>query len=128
MKLLLDTHILIWASGPFPQLSPAASALIDDPQNVVLFSAASVWEIAIKAGAGRRDFHVDPRIFRENMLRAGYEELPVRSEHAVAVGDLPPIHKDPFDRILIAQARVEGLTLLTSDSVVASYPGAIRKM
>ena len=125
MKLLLDTHVLLWASEPSPKLRRVAAALIDDPANTVLFSAASLWEIAIK----RRDsFDVDPRVFRANMLDCGYEELPIRSEHAVVVGDLPPIHKDPFDRILIAQSLVEGITLLTSDAIVARYPGPIRKV
>ena len=127
MKLLLDTHILLWASEPSPKLPRWAAALIDDPANTVLFSAASLWELAIKHASGRADFDVNPRVFRANMLDCGYQELPIRSEHAVAVSDLPPIHKDPFDRILIAQSLVEGMTLLTSDPVVARYPGSIRR-
>jgi PIN domain nuclease of toxin-antitoxin system len=127
MKLLLDTQILLWASEPSPKLPRWAAALIDDPENTVLFSAASLWELAIKRSSGRADFDVDPRIFRASMLECGYQELPIRSEHAVAVSDLPPIHKDPFDRMLVAQSLVEGITLLTSDPVVARYPGSIRK-
>ncbi len=128
MKLLLDTHLILWAVDDSPKLSKEACELIDDAKNELFFSAASVWEIAIKRGLGRDDFSVDARVLRRGLLDNGYSELPIRSEHAVAVDVLPPIHKDPFDRILIAQATVEGITLLTVDSQVARYPGPVRKV
>ena len=126
MKLLLDTHLLLWAAGQPERLSAQARALMEDVDNQPLFSAASLWEIAIKRGLGRADFCVDPRLLRRGLLDNGYQELPIDSRHAVAVNDLPPIHKDPFDRILVAQAVVEGILLLTSDALVARYSGPIR--
>lgn len=126
MKLLLDTHLLLWAVGQPQRLSGALRALIDAPENEIFFSAASLWEIVIKRGLGREDFQVDARILRRALLDNGYAELPIDSAHAVAVEALPPIHKDPFDRILVAQAQVEGLALLTLDPVVAQYPGPVR--
>lgn len=126
MKLLLDTHLLLWAAGEPRRLSAKARRLLDDVGSVLLFSPASLWEVAIKRGLGRDDFDVEPRLLRRGLLENGYEELPVRGEHAVAVGDLPAIHKDPFDRMLIAQSAIEGVILLTSDPLVARYPGPIR--
>ena len=108
MKFLLDTHVLLWAAGEPDRLSIETRALLGDPGNVLLFSAANMWEIAIK------------------LLDNGYEELFIKSEHAVAIDALPQIHRDPFDRMLIAQATIEGIELLTSDKVVAGYPGPIR--
>jgi PIN domain nuclease of toxin-antitoxin system len=128
MKLLLDTHLLLWAAGDPDRLSAAARALIGAPENELWFSAASVWEIAIKRGLGREDFQVNPRLLRRGLLDNGYRELPVGSEHAVAIDSLPPLHKDPFDRLLVAQAMVEGITLLTADASVAQYPGPVRKV
>jgi len=128
MKLLLDTHLLLWAAGDPSRLSDAASALISAPENELFFSAASLWEIAIKRGLGRADFKVDARVLRRGLLDNGYSELPIGSEHAVAIDSLPPIHKDPFDRILVAQATVEGITLLTVDALVAQYPGPVQKV
>ncbi|MDE0371083.1 MAG: type II toxin-antitoxin system VapC family toxin, partial [Rhodospirillales bacterium] len=87
---------------------------------------ASLWEVAIKSGLGREDFRVDPRLLRRGLLENGYDELPVSGAHATAVDLLPPIHRDPFDRILVAQAQIEGITLLTTDEIVARYPGPIR--
>jgi len=126
MKLLLDTHLLLWAAGLPNRLSPAARKLLEQPGNELLFSAASIWEVAIKRGLGRTDFQADPRLLRRGLLDNGYTELPISSHHVVAIDSLPPIHKDPFDRLLVAQATVEGITLLTSDSVVSEYPGPIR--
>lgn len=126
MKLLLDTHLLLWAAGIPDRLSAAALALIGSQENELFFSAASLWEIAIKRGLGRSDFQVDARLLRRGLLDNGYSELAIASEHAVAIDSLPPIHKDPFDRILVAQATVEGIVLLTVDSLVAQYPGPIR--
>jgi PIN domain nuclease of toxin-antitoxin system len=126
MKLLLDTHLLLWAAGEPRRLSKAARALIDNPDNELLFSAASLWEVAIKRGLGRKDFKVDARLLRRGLLDNGYRELPILSDHVVATESLPLIHTDPFDRILVAQATVEGITLLTIDSLVSQYPGPIR--
>ena len=128
MKLLLDTHLLLWAAGQSERLSPEASALISAPENELFFSAASLWEVDIKSGLGRRDFNVDARLLRRGLLDNGYNELPIGSEHVVAIDNLPPIHKDPFDRILVAQAQVEGIALLTSDPWVSRYPGPIRQV
>lgn len=128
MKLLLDTHLLLWAAGRPEQLSTTARALLDDPENELVFSPASLWEVSIKRGLGRDDFRVDPRLLHRGLLDNGYGELPITGEHAVAVDGLPPIHKDPFDRILIAQSMVEGIALLTTDPLVAQYPGPVRRV
>lgn len=128
MKILLDTHLLLWAVG-FPELlSAPAMKLMRDPKNDLLFSVSSIWEVAIKHGRGRIDFKVPPGLLRRILLDSGYEELPILGQHTVALSSLPPIHKDPFDRILIAQAMVEGITLLTADRVMAQYPGPIQKV
>lgn len=126
MKLLLDTHLLLWAAGTPDRLSAAARALLEDPENELFFSAASLWEIGIKHGLGRADFRVDARVLRRGLLDNGYLELAVSSEHAVSIDCLPAVHKDPFDRILVAQALVEGIVLLTADAMVAQYPGPVR--
>jgi len=126
MKLLLDTHLLLWAAGEPKRLPKSARTLIDNPDNELLFSAASLWEVAIKRGLGRKDFRVDARLLRRGLLDNGYSELPIISDHVVATESLPLLHKDPFDRILVAQATVEGVTLLTLDPLVSQYPGPIR--
>ncbi len=118
MKLLLDTHVLLWAASASRRLPDDARALIEDPGNELVFTAASLWEVAIKNSLGREEFSVDPRLLRRGLLENGYVELPVTGTHTVAVDLLPPIHMDPFDRILVAQAQIEGLTLLTADQVV----------
>jgi PIN domain nuclease of toxin-antitoxin system len=126
MKLLLDTHLLLWAAGEPRRLSKSARTLIDNPDNELLFSAASLWEVAIKRRLGREDFKVDARLLRRGLLDNGYSELPIISDHVVATESLPLLHRDPFDRILVAQATVEGVTLLTIDSLVSQYAGPIR--
>ena len=128
MNLLLDTHILLWAAGMPERLSEEARSLIADAENRVYFSAVSIWEITIKNGLGRSDFRVDPHLFRRGLLENGYEELPIISSHTLGVSHLPPIHRDPFDRILVAQAEYEGFLLLTGDEMVAQYPGPVRKV
>ena len=126
MRVLLDTHLLLWTSVR-PDLVPeVARRLLDDQDNELFFSVASVWEVAIKRGLGRPNFQVDPGVLRRGLLENGYGELTITSDHAIAVGLLPRIHRDPFDRILVAQATVEAITLLTSDPVVARYPGPVR--
>lgn len=126
MKLLLDTHLLLWAAGQPERLSGPARDLIEAAENELVFSTASLWEVVIKRGLGREDFKVDPRLLRRGLLDNGYSELPIGSEHVVAIDTLPPLHKDPFDRVLIAQALVEGITLLTRDPVVARYPAPVQ--
>lgn len=126
MILLLDTHLLLWAASQPEQLSEAARARLLDESNELWFSSASIWEVTIKAGLGRKDFRVDPYLLRRGLVDNGYLELPITSGHALAVHHLPPIHRDPFDRMLIAQAESEGILLLTADSTVAGYPGPIQ--
>ena len=128
MKLLLDTHLLLWAAGMPQRLPEEARALIEQQDTELIVSAASLWEIAIKNGLGRQDFMVDPHLLRRGLLENGYAELAITGAHAVAVNLLPPIHKDPFDRILVAQAQIESLTLLTTDEIVSRYPGPIRTL
>ena len=128
MKLLLDTRLLLWAAGQPELLSQEARDLLDDPMNELLFSAANLWEVTIKRALDRDDFQVNPRLLRRGLLDNGYGELAITSEHAIAVELLPPIHKDPFDRILIAQSVVEGITLLTSDPLMARYSGLVRRI
>jgi len=128
MKLLLDTQLLLWAAGEPDKLSPLARTQLEAPENELVFSAASLWEVAIKSALGREDFRVEARLLRRGLLDHGYAELPIQSDHAVAIGSLPPLHKDPFDRILVAQATVEGILLLTSDPLVAQYPGPVRQV
>ncbi|ESQ76941.1 type II toxin-antitoxin system VapC family toxin [Asticcacaulis sp. YBE204] len=121
MKLLLDTHILLWAAGEPDRLPADIRLRLENSDNELLFSAASLWEVAIKRGLGRDDFQVDPRRLRRGLLDNGYQELPILSLHAVLVDTLPPLHKDPFDRILVAQSVVEGIELITVDPVVQQY-------
>jgi len=128
VKLLLDTQLLLWAAGQPERLSARARKLLQDPRNELLFSAASLWEIAIKKALGRDDFRVEPRLLRRGLLDNGYLELPVTGQHAVSIDGLPPLHKDPFDRLLLAQALIEGITLLTADPQLARYPGPVRKV
>ncbi len=126
MRFLLDTQVLLWAAGVPERLSEDLRALIEDSSTELVFSAASVWEVAIKNSLGRKDFRVDPRQLRRGLLENGYSELAVSGAQAAGVDMLPPIHKDPFDRILVAQAAMEEITLVTADPVVGRYPGPIR--
>ncbi len=126
MKLLVDTHLLLWAAANADTLPREAETLILDAANDLYFSAASIWEVAIKSGLGREDFRTDPNALRRGLLDNGYKELPINAANAAAVAQLPAIHKDPFDRMLVAQATAEGFVLLTADAAVAGYPGPIR--
>lgn len=126
MKFLIDTHLLIWASQGEKRIPKATRKLMADPENELIFSAASIWEIAIKQGLHRPDFEIDARMLRRGLIDNGYVELPITSDHTLAINTLPPIHKDPFDRLLIAQATVEGITLLTDDATVAQYHGPVK--
>ena len=128
MKFLVDTHLLLWAAGQQGRLSAAARELLSNKKHDFFFSAVSFWEIAVKSNLGRPDFRVDLRQLRRGLLDNGYVEMPVISEHALDLELLPLHHKDPFDRMLLAQARSEGITLVTSDDVLAGYPGPVRKV
>ena len=123
MRLLLDTHLLLWAAaGTLPE---EAVPYFMDEGNELLFSSASIWEVVIKKGLGRPDFKVEPAVLYRGLLDNGYTELTVTSHHVLIVSDLPSIHKDPFDRILVAQAKAEGVTLLSSDKIVSQYSPVI---
>lgn len=126
MKLLLDTHLLLWTAGAPERRSAQARSLIENQRNQLIFSAASVWEVAIKRALDRPGFRTDPKALRSQLLDHGYIELAISGEHALAVLELPRIHQDPFDRMLVAQAMVERLTLLTTDTRLAKYPGPVR--
>jgi PIN domain nuclease of toxin-antitoxin system len=126
MRLLLDTHLLLWAAAASKRLPREARALIEDAANEVYFSAASIWEIAIKSGLRRDDFRVDAGVLLKALPEMGLIELPVTAAHAVGVTKLPSIHQDPFDRLLVAQSIVETLALFTNDSVLASYSPGVR--
>ena len=128
MNYLVDTHLLLWATILPEKLSKSARQRLEGASTSPWFSTASIWETAIKRGLGRSDFDVEPRRLRRALLDSGWSELAISSEHAAAVHELPPLHKDPFDRMLLAQARTEGFTLLTSDKLVAQYPGSVQKV
>ena len=132
MRVLLDTHLLLWAAegrtGTGEELPVALSRLLLDTVTIPVFSAISILEVAIKSGLGRPDFAVNPQNLRRGLMENGWEEMPVTGRHAAAVAALPPIHKDPFDRLLVAQATIEGITLVTADGLIARYPGPIRRL
>ena len=121
MRLLLDTHLLLWALGDPAQLPATARQGILDPANEVLFSAASIWEIAIKTELGRADFAVKPEDIARAAVESGFDELPVSAQHAALTARLPRHHRDPFDRLLVAQAMTEPARLLTVDAALRRY-------
>ena len=125
MKLLLDTHVVLWAAGQPEKLSKSARTLLTTPENDLFFSVASMWEIVIKRGLGREDFKVNPWRLRKMLTANGYIELSVDAEHVFTVETLPLLHKDPFDRLLLAQARTEGMLLLTVDASVLQYQESV---
>lgn len=128
MIYLVDTHFLIWLSMQSSRLTCQARSLLADPDNTIYFSAISVLEIAIKQQLAKVDFDVDTGVLRRTMLEKGYVELAVNGLHAAFVSTMPLIHRDPFDRLLVAQANVEGMTLITADEQIARYPGPILKI
>jgi PIN domain nuclease of toxin-antitoxin system len=128
VRFLLDTHFVYWIPADDRRISTKLRRLLEDPANEFVFSVVNLWEMSIKRSQSKSAYSVDPRDLRRYMLANRYEELPITGAHAVAIDALPPIHKDPFDRILIAQAIVEGITLLTEDATIALYPGPIRKV
>lgn len=121
MRLLLDTHLLLWALDTPARLDAGTRALLEDPANEVLFSAASIWEIAIKVRLGRADFPVRPDAIAQAARDTGFTELPVQAAAAARVADLPLHHRDPFDRLLVAQAMAEPMRLYTADSLLPPY-------
>jgi PIN domain nuclease of toxin-antitoxin system len=125
MRYLLDTQLLLWAGAEPERLSPAARTLIGSDRNTLFFSAASLWEIAIKASLNRQDFEIDPDEFHSQLLANSYLELPVTAAQAITLKSLKPRHKDPFDRMLLAQAMHEKLTLVTADRLLGGYEGPV---
>ncbi|MDR1608495.1 MAG: type II toxin-antitoxin system VapC family toxin [Deltaproteobacteria bacterium] len=125
MKILLDTQILLWSVARSEHLSEQARQLITDKENEIYFSPASLWEVTIKNSLNHPDFQVDARISRRRPLNSDYHEIAITGLHATAVGDLPPLHKDPFDRLLLAQAKAEGLSLLTTNAALSAYPAPV---
>ena len=121
MKVLLDTHLLLWSVASSRRLPKEASSLILDAANEVFYSAASVWEVAIKSALRRTDFKADPAVLVRALAQSGFSELPVTAAHAARVARLPPIHRDPFDRLLVAQSLAEPMTLLTNDAALVRY-------
>jgi PIN domain nuclease of toxin-antitoxin system len=126
IRLLLDTHLLLWTASQSARVPAALRAIMTDAETELVFSTASVWEVAIKHSQQRDDFSANPGVLRRGLLDNGYVELPVLGEHAIAVATLPWIHRDPFDRLLVAQAIVEGIDFATVDAQLARYPGPIR--
>ena len=118
MRFLVDTHALLWALGEPSALSPAARDAIADPSNLIVVSSASLWECAIKASIGKLDL---PEDFFDSIPEAGYEVMPIRISHLNVYRTLPMHHRDPFDRMLVAQARAEALTLISRDLDIAKY-------
>ena len=126
MRVLLDTHLLLWASARSRRLPKEARRILEDPRNEVHFSAVSLWEIAIKLGLRRSDFQADLSLLRPALSEMGLVELPVTGAHAERLVELPPIHKDPFDRMLVAQSLSEPFILLTNDDALEAYGEVVR--
>lgn len=126
MRVLLDTHILLWTASQSARLPAALREVMAQPDAELMFSTASIWEVSIKYSQRRSDFDANPVALRSGLLAVGYVELPVLGEHTLTVAHLPMIHRDPFDRMLLAQAMVEGIELFTVDTQLARYPGPIR--
>jgi PIN domain nuclease of toxin-antitoxin system len=126
VNLLLDTHLLLWAATHDAMMTAEADRLVKAPENVLWFSVASLWEVAIKRALDRPDFRAEASVLRAGLLSNGYREIGIEGRHVLALPALPGIHRDPFDRILIAQAKVEGLTFLTVDGTLAAYGDAVR--
>ena len=128
MQVLLDTHLLLWAVGDPDRLDPALVQLLEDPMNTPVFSVVSLWEVVIKSALDRPDLQVEPSLLRQVLVEAGWRELVVEARHVLAVAQLPALHRDPFDRLLLAQAQADGLLLITADQQLAQYPGPVRLM
>jgi PIN domain nuclease of toxin-antitoxin system len=123
VKLLIDTHLLLWWLDASPSLPSSAKALIGDPENTIFVSAVSLWEIRLKESLGKLRLPAD---FAERLAAESFESLPLTGAHTAGIGQLPWVHRDPFDRVLVAQAQVEDLVLLTADEVLIGYGAAVR--
>jgi PIN domain nuclease of toxin-antitoxin system len=128
MRILLDTHVLVWAIAASDRLDAETVQTISDAANEVLFSAASIWEVAIKYQLGRPDFSYEPDQIVRAAGRIGFIELPVRAATAAVVATLPPLHRDPFDRLLIAQTITEPAILYTADARLAAYSDLVKRI
>src|SRR5215471_9212752 len=128
MRVLLDTHVLLWALAEPRRLDAETRGVIESADAEILFSAASIWEIAIKSGLGRSGLAFDPSEIARAALDTGFTELAVRSNAAALVGQLPLLHRDPFDRVLVAQAIVEPATLYTADQQLVPYSDLVRRV
>lgn len=126
MRVLVDTHLLLWAAARSRRLPKEARRLLENPRNEVYYSAASLWEIAIKLGLRRADFQVELGRLRSALAQMAFLELPVTGAHAERLATLPPIHRDPFDRMLVSQSLCEPLVLLTNDANLAGYGEFVR--
>jgi PIN domain nuclease of toxin-antitoxin system len=126
MRMLVDTHLLLWAAASSRRLPQAARRLIEDPSNEVHFSAASLWEIVTKTALRKRDFKVDVALLRRALAEMGFSELQVSGAHAERLASLPLLRRDPFDRMLVAQSLAEPLVLLTNDELLADYGDVVR--
>ncbi len=124
--LLLDTHLVLWAAFEPEHLSAKASKLLRSRAVPLAFSLATLWEVAIKTSLGRPGFSVDPSRLHQALLAEGFTELAIRAPHVVRVATLPWLHRDPFDRLLVAQAMEERLTLLTADATLKGYGRFVR--
>ena len=125
MRLLVDTCVLLWAAGTPDRIPGEMRSRLEDEASTLYFSPASLWEIVIKRALGRDDFRVDPSRLRLMLVAHGWNELPISADHVLAVGALPALHRDPFDRVLLAQARSEGLQLLTVDARLHQYGAGV---
>ena len=128
MRYLLDTHLLIWLALGDSKLPQEVADIHEDPESELYISVISVWETAMKQALGRKDFQVDAGLLRADLLNEGYVEILVESRHALEVRNLPKLHRDPFDRMLVAQSRVEGLVFLTSDEDICKYQGTVKRV
>ena len=124
--LLLDTHLVLWSALDPGRLSAKARRILQSRESPLAFSLVTLWEVAIKTSLGRPDFMVDPRRLHDGLLTAGFQEIQILAGHLVRVASLPWVHRDPFDRLLVAQAMDERITLLTVDSTLAGYGRSVR--
>ena len=124
--LLLDTHLILWAAFEPERLSAKAAKQLRSRETPLLFSLASLWEVAIKTSLGRADFVVDVTVLQQALLSAGFDEMPIQPHHLARVANLPWVHRDPFDRLLVAQAIEERITLLTADATLKAYGRFVR--
>ncbi len=126
-RVLPDTHLLLWLAEDSIRMPHEAAVELEDDANEVFFSVASIWEISIKAALSKPGFPVNPSAIRKGLLDIGFQELLITSAHVIAVAKLPLHHRDPFDRLLVAQAETEGLTLMTTDKTLARYGPSVKR-